>query len=535
MEKAPFGHRWEQFYIAAGQRLQCEKGFFTTNCTKITKTFLKPLLPSPYLEEQNNEIFEAYNMEERHEDTKHDFFATAALTGIIVTVIFNIFFFGILFWYFKNKKSSFEKTNLFEMNTIIPPCSAESPQSCSTEYDCIDETHVSPTMSLLASKAGHENVTEEVVVNRNPHQPNLSNLDGYLVPVQTENTAEITITFEIHKTIEATKMAEFIIIKTILATETAKASVDYDFRIQSENIQMLKKQIGAGNSADVHLADYTKNSNSIKVAVKTLKLNCLKADTLKEIKLLSSCKHENIVKFIGWMEISDEQMCILTEYMRGGGLRTYQKMCIITEYMGGGDLHAYLTNRENHPTISKVFSFIFQVLNAMIYLHDKGIIHRDLAARNFLLNKNYEILKLNDFGISRETDTNGEYVQITPTRRLPFRWLPLETLSDPSVFAQKGDIWAFGVLLWEMYQRGQQPYEQSYNVKDSSDLKHLLSTGERLHKPEQCHEDLYEIMLSCWNENPEERPTFKLIDKRIHDLYDEIIDYNNQYVNLMVQ
>uniref|UniRef100_A0A914P9D7 Protein kinase domain-containing protein n=1 Tax=Panagrolaimus davidi TaxID=227884 RepID=A0A914P9D7_9BILA len=250
------------------------------------------------------------------------------------------------------------------MKTFVSPCSAESPQSCSTEYDYIDETHVSPTTSLLPSKAGLENATEKVVVNKNLNQPNLSSLDGdYEAPIEIENSVETTITFKIHKTIEATKMVEDI---TIIATITAKILADKDFRIQSENIQMLNKRLGTGNSAYVDLAEYTNNSVSIKVAVKTLKLNCLTSDTLKEIKLLSSCKHENIVSFIGWMETPDEQMCI------------------ITEYMGGGNLHTYLTTPDKLLLVSTVFTYIFQVLDAMIYLSHKHILHRDLAARNCL-------------------------------------------------------------------------------------------------------------------------------------------------------
>uniref|UniRef100_A0A914QRE3 Protein kinase domain-containing protein n=1 Tax=Panagrolaimus davidi TaxID=227884 RepID=A0A914QRE3_9BILA len=333
--------------------------------------------------------------------------------------------------------------------------STESPQSCSTEYDCIDETHSSPTTSLLPSKAGHENAIEKIGVNINLHQPNLSSSDGdceYLVPTKAE---------------------------TILATETTKISVDKDFRIRSENIQMLKRGIASGNSAYVHLANYTRNAITIKVAVKILKPNCRKGDTLEEIKLLSSCKHENIVTFVGWME--PPEVVKFNDAMETSD----EQMGIITEYMGGGDLHTYLINNENRPTINKIFAFTFQVFNAMIYLHDKGIIHRDLAARNCLLNENYEILKLNDFGISRETDTNGVYKQIT-LRKLPLCWLPLETLLDPSIFTRKGDIWAFGVLLWEMYQRGKQPY----GAKDQFELKQLLTNGERLSKPEYCHEVL---------------------------------------------
>ena len=52
--------------------------------------------------------------------------------------------------------------------------------------------------------------------------------------------------------------------------------------------------------------------------------------------------------------------------------------------MEGGELHAYLKNPTNLLLLSTAFSYIFQVLDAMIYLSHQKILHRDLAARNCL-------------------------------------------------------------------------------------------------------------------------------------------------------
>uniref|UniRef100_A0AC34GU17 Protein kinase domain-containing protein n=1 Tax=Panagrolaimus sp. ES5 TaxID=591445 RepID=A0AC34GU17_9BILA len=289
-----------------------------------------------------------------------------------------------------------------------------------------------------------------------------------------------------------------------------------NYIIPPENLLYLEK-LGTGISADVHLAKYSDSSITKKVAVKALKLSCNKADTLKEIKLLSSCKHSNIVTFIGWMETSvDEQMCI------------------ITEFMGGGDLNTYLTTPDNLLMVSTVFSYIFQILDAMIYLSHKHILHRDLAARNCLLNETYEILKINDFGLSREMDINYEYIS-EANPRLPFRWLPLEAIlpssSQYKTFTFKGDIWSFGILIWEIFERGQELYD-GINLPA---LIRFLKSGHRLRQPQHCPLELYKIMLSCWEEKPENRPNFVALQNEIKDIYQQIKIYESNKLNVAIE
>uniref|UniRef100_A0A914PNV4 receptor protein-tyrosine kinase n=1 Tax=Panagrolaimus davidi TaxID=227884 RepID=A0A914PNV4_9BILA len=262
-----------------------------------------------------------------------------------------------------------------------------------------------------------------------------------------------------------------------------------------------------GVSSDVHHGTYKKDltkPETIQIAIKSLKLSYNKAETLKEIKLLNSCKHSNIVTFIGWMESSESH-----------------PICIITEFMASGDLATYLSKPDNLLLLSTTFSYIFQVLDAMIYLSHKHILHRDLAARNCLLNENYKILKINDFGLSREMDMNYEYIS-EENPRLPFRWLPLEALlptsSQYKIFTFKGDIWSFGILIWEIFERG----TNLYNGLNLPDLISFLQKGQRLSCPKQCPIELYTIMLECWDENPENRPIFDVLQNVIKEVYGQI-------------
>ena len=81
----------------------------------------------------------------------------------------------------------------------------------------------------------------------------------------------------------------------------------------------------------------------------------------------------------------------------------------------------------------------------MIYLSSIGIVHRDLACRNVLVDAD-KALKITDFGLSRETE--DIYVQKSKGR-VPYKWMAIESIIARE-FTTASDVWAFGVVLWEI-------------------------------------------------------------------------------------
>ena len=145
----------------------------------------------------------------------------------------------------------------------------------------------------------------------------------------------------------------------------------------------------------------------------------------------------------------------------------------------------------------------------MTYLAERNFVHRDLAARNCLIGQNRQtgqaIIKVADFGLSREFG-NRNYYRINGECKLPFRWMPPESLNGPnSVATLKSDIWSYGVLVWELTTRGQLPYEPL----GAQGVTELLRSGRRLSKPQYCPDLIYSIMSLCWLDDPAERPEFK--------------------------
>uniref|UniRef100_A0A914PH90 Protein kinase domain-containing protein n=1 Tax=Panagrolaimus davidi TaxID=227884 RepID=A0A914PH90_9BILA len=136
------------------------------------------------------------------------------------------------------------------------------------------------------------------------------------------------------------------------------------------------------------------------------------------------------------------------------------------------------------------------------------MIHRDVACRNILL-LNSNIAKLADFGLCCYCDKNGIFKD-TMQKKFPVKWLSIEALRQ-GLFSDKSDVWAFGVLCFEVFSYGEIPYSMIEYPK----MLEILKEGTRLEKPKDAPTYLYELMQDCWEEDTDKRPTFKEINRKI--------------------
>ncbi|ELT94233.1 hypothetical protein CAPTEDRAFT_48307, partial [Capitella teleta] len=145
-------------------------------------------------------------------------------------------------------------------------------------------------------------------------------------------------------------------------------------------------------------------------------------------------------------------------------------------------------------------------------------IHRDLAARNILLGPG-KVVKVCDFGLARVVYNGDQYYKLT-NGRLPMKWMAVESLKD-RVFTTSSDVWAFGILLWEIVTMGATPYP---NVA-LTNLYTYLAEGNRMSQPANCSNEIYSMMLMCWCENPSDRPTFSNLREHLEQLLTRNRDY----------
>uniref|UniRef100_A0A8D2MBF9 Tyrosine-protein kinase receptor n=1 Tax=Zonotrichia albicollis TaxID=44394 RepID=A0A8D2MBF9_ZONAL len=273
----------------------------------------------------------------------------------------------------------------------------------------------------------------------------------------------------------------------------------------------LQKFLGSGAFGEVYegtavdiLAD---GSGESKVAVKTLKKGATdheKSEFLKEAHLMSKFDHPHILKLLG--------VCLLNE-----------PQYLILELMEGGDLLSYLRGARKKKlqspllSVTDLLDICLDVCKGCVYLEKMHFIHRDLAARNCLVSeKEYgrssRIVKIGDFGLARDVYKN-DYYRKRGEGLLPVRWMAPESLID-GVFTSRSDVWAFGVLVWETLTLGQQPYPGFSNTE----VLHHVRSGGRLETPNNCPDDLCDLMMRCWSQEPLNRPTFSCIHDKLQEI-----------------
>ncbi|KAK8403578.1 hypothetical protein O3P69_000556 [Scylla paramamosain] len=269
--------------------------------------------------------------------------------------------------------------------------------------------------------------------------------------------------------------------------EPVKAFEDAGWIINKADLQLLDSTcIGKGEFGDVVLGEWKGN----KVAVKRLKDSSKAAQgLLDEACLMTSLKHQNLVNLLG---LVFDDNCIL----------------LVTEYMSKGSLVDYLRSRGRlHVTKRDQINFACDTCNGMAYLESQKVVHRDLAARNVLISEE-GVAKVCDFGLAHEMKVKLD------GGKFPIKWTAPEALRH-SKFSNKSDMWSFGILLWEIYSFGRVPYPR---IPLADVMKHV-EKGYRMEAPDCCPAEVYQLMKEAWDLDPQKRPSFHEVSKRLTQLH----------------
>ncbi|KAM6234365.1 high affinity nerve growth factor receptor, partial [Porphyrio hochstetteri] len=274
---------------------------------------------------------------------------------------------------------------------------------------------------------------------------------------------------------------------------------------------VLKWELGEGAFGKVFLAEcynLLPEQEKMLVAVKALKevTESARLDFHREAELLTVLQHEHIVRFYG-VCTQGEPLIMVFEYMKHGDLNRFLR--------SHGPDAKILEQGQGQPrgqlTLSHMLQIATQIASGMVYLASLHFVHRDLATRNCLVGQDL-VVKIGDFGMSRDIYST-DYYRVGGRTMLPIRWMPPESILYRK-FTTESDIWSFGVVLWEIFTYGKQPWYQLSNTEAIE----CITQGRELERPRTCPPEVYAVMQSCWQREPQQRRPIKDIHSRLQAL-----------------
>lgn len=255
--------------------------------------------------------------------------------------------------------------------------------------------------------------------------------------------------------------------------------------------------IGKGGSGKVFEGKFRKS----RVAIKEYLGGRTHSSFIREVNNLRRLKHPNIIRFYGAVD-SDLHRLLVMEYAPNS-------LANIIEPRGLPSGQA--------PTAVALLQWAQELASGLAFLHSKGLIHFDVKPENVLLDEGWNV-KLCDFGVSRSIDSvlrppsTNDQEGGTPSYTAP------EMLTgDRAQLSSKVDVYAFAIVFWQMFHHGEAPHPDQWSV-----IEVLTQVSMENYRPPikpETPEPLQDIITSCWETNPEDRPSMA----EVYEMLDEIL------------
>ncbi|XP_068621207.1 uncharacterized protein [Battus philenor] len=302
-------------------------------------------------------------------------------------------------------------------------------------------------------------------------------------------------------------------LRTIPATPAKTEGLDR-WEVPRERV-VINRKLGMGAFGTVYggHALLSRERGWTAVAVKTLKAGATteeKLDFLSEAEAMKRFDHKNIVRLLG-VVTKTEPVCTVMEFMLYGDLKNY---LLARRHLAGapvgGDAGGETGGEADEVSARRLTGMARDAARALAYLAQLRYVHRDVAARNCLVSAR-RVLKLADFGMTRLVFDN-DYYRFSRKGMLPVRWMAPESLAL-GIFSPASDVWAFGVLLYEIVTFGSLPFQGLSNAEVLARVK----AGHTADLPAALRPELEELITWCWQRERGARPTAAQLAARLQE------------------
>lgn len=280
-------------------------------------------------------------------------------------------------------------------------------------------------------------------------------------------------------------------------------------KIETENITLTNK-LEEGIHGMLFNGLFTnKNHEKISVNIKILKdpMHLLNHDKRFEVSLLYfDIEFNYILPLLGYLTNQNNLPMFVYPKFNGVCLKKFLQI---------RNPDRFSVNSSKLLGSPQMVSICSQICLALIHLHGYNIIHKDVATRNCIISEDM-LIKLTDGLLSEDLypmDYEGSNFQ-------PIRWLAPEIIQN-NEYSVAGDVWSFGVTMWEIASFGNQPY---LDVSVQHLLDFLLA-GYRLSQPIRCSNEMFSIMACCWSLQAEQRTNLSELCLFLQQFYVNLKQY----------
>ena len=225
---------------------------------------------------------------------------------------------------------------------------------------------------------------------------------------------------------------------------------------------LLMRALGHGGMAEVWLAARVDGVLKREVALKVPALNVLRQDLAQRFALerdiLAGLEHPNIAR------------------LYDAGVTAEALPYLAMEFVPGKSLGAWAD--EQRLGVSSRIELFLQVLEAVQYAHDRGVLHRDIKPSNVLVTDKGQV-RLLDFGVAKLLQTDqASLTRVYGRAFTPEYASPEQILGEP--LQERSDIYSLGVMLYELL-AGSPPYRIS--ARDSAGWIEKTANGAQIERP----------------------------------------------------